>query len=128
MKQVLVVDDNAQIREVLMQMLEIWGEMQGLELNIVELIHGKEALDWVEERGKPDLILLDVRMPVMSGADFIKHVSHLGMDVRGITLLLTGYADDLEEYLGNDALLMKHLRKPFMADELFAALETMNIA
>ena len=78
---------------------------------------------WVRSRGIPDLLLLDVRMPVMNGAEFLHQIAKLGHDMRKQTLLLTGYADDLEEHLGSDALLMRHLRKPFMAPELFAELD-----
>ena len=125
MKTILAVDDNEQVREVLSPMLEIWAEEQGIEVSVVERGNGAEALAWVNEHGMPDLTLLDVRMPVMNGAEFLRQTALLGYDLRPTTLLLTGYADDLDEHLGSDSLLMKHLRKPFMASELFAALSNM---
>jgi len=123
MKTILSVDDNEQVREILVPMLEIWAEDQSLDVTIIEKVNGAEALAWVKEHGKPDMILLDVRMPIMDGAEFLRQTALLGIDLRPCTLLLTGYADDLEAHLGSDALLMKHLRKPFMAGELFAALD-----
>ena len=125
MKTILAVDDNEQVREILVPMLEIWAEDQGFEVTVIEKVNGREALDWVQEHDMPDLTLLDMRMPVMSGAEFLRQCALLGHDLRPTTLLLTGYADDLDEHLGSDALLMKHLRKPFMASELFAALSNM---
>lgn len=123
MKTILTVDDNERVREILVPMLEIWAENQDFSVTVVEKINGQEALEWVQEHGKPDFTLLDVRMPLMDGAEFLRQVASLGFDLRPTTLLLTGYADDLEEHLGTDALLMDHLRKPFMAPELFASLD-----
>lgn len=123
MKTVLIVEDNAQIREVLTPMLEIWVEDYDFEVTVVETVNGVEALDWVKKHGKPDITLLDVRMPIMGGAEFLRQTLGMGLDFRPFTLLLTGYADDLEEHLGRDGLLMSHLRKPFLAPELFNALD-----
>ncbi len=128
LKTILTVDDNEKVHDVLEPMLEIWLEDNDLEMTIVKLCNGAEALAWVKENGKPDLVLLDVRMPVMDGAEFLRQVAMLGYDFRPFTLLLTGYADDLEQHLGTDALLMKHLRKPFMTPEFFAALDNLNAA
>jgi len=123
MKKILTVDDNELVREILEPMLNIWAEKQQLSAEIATATNGKEALAWVQEHGIPDLILLDVRMPIMDGADCLRQTALLGYDIKPFTLLLTGYADDLEEHLGTDALLMKHLRKPFTATELFQALD-----
>jgi len=125
MKTILTVDDNEHVREILVPMLEIWSEEQNFEVTVIEKVNGREALDWVQKHGQPDFTLLDVRMPVMDGSEFLSQVAALGFDLRPSTLLLTGYADDLDEHLGTDALLMAHLRKPFMAPELFAALDTL---
>jgi len=123
MKTVLTVDDNEHVREILIPMLEFWAEDQAFDINIVEKSNGAEALAWVKTHTQPDMLLLDVRMPIMGGAEFLRQTALLGFDFRPFTLLLTGYADDLEEHLGTDALLMKHLRKPFTAPELFTALD-----
>ena len=125
MRTILSVDDNTRLREVLTDMLEIWAADKGVEIRIVEQENGLEALNWVKDNGAPDAVLLDVRMPEMDGAEFLRQSAALGTDLRPRTLLLTGYADDLEEHLGSDALLMKHLRKPFVVEELFAAMDAL---
>ncbi|MDX8388450.1 MAG: response regulator [Ghiorsea sp.] len=123
MKSILTIDDNQQVHDILEPMLELWMGNNNIEMQVVKLNNGSEALSWVKEYGMPELVLLDVRMPVMGGAEFLRQAGILGYDLRALTLLLTGYADDLEEHLGTDALLMKHLRKPFMLEELFEALD-----
>ena len=62
--QVLVVDDDSETRTVLRRILE--KEQYG----VAEAGHGGEALDRVRER-IPDLIVLDLMMPVMDGFEFI---------------------------------------------------------
>ena len=90
-RNILIVEDNASIREVLLPMLEIWMEGKGMEASIHEAGNGMEALAWVQTHGEPDLLLLDVRMPRMDGAEFLRHIASLGHDVRKKTLLLTGH-------------------------------------
>lgn len=129
MNSILVVEDNADIRDVLTQMLELWLDTHHPQCTVAQTSNGAEALAWIIDHGEPDLLLLDVRMPVMNGAQLLHHLSNnMGLTLHKKTLLLTGYADDLEEHLGNDALLMPHLRKPFLADELFKALESFTAA
>ncbi|MCP4747937.1 MAG: response regulator [Desulfobacteraceae bacterium] len=66
---VLVVDDSSIIRKVLSQMI-------GSDHNKVvvgEAVHGKEALDLLDTI-KPDVITLDINMPVMDGLTTLKHI------------------------------------------------------
>ena len=62
--QILVVDDEAETRGLLRRILEKGG------YEVAEAVHGRDALDRVRER-LPDLILLDLMMPVMDGFEFI---------------------------------------------------------
>jgi len=124
---ILSVDDNTELREILTDMLETWAEDKTLNIQVIEKENGLEALNWVKEHDMPDFVLLDVRMPIMGGAEFLRQSALLGFDLRSRTLLLTGYADDLEEYLGTDALLMNHLRNPFVVEEFFQKLDILTI-
>jgi len=60
---VLVVEDHADLRE----MLEVLLESEGFQVQTAS--NGKEALDSLHH-GRPSLILLDLMMPVMSGDEF----------------------------------------------------------
>jgi len=123
---ILIIEDNPQVREVLHPMIDIWLEGKKQTFNIHEATQGEEGMQWIAQHGSPDWILLDVRMPIMNGAEFLQRMKSLGQDVSHKTLLLTGYADDLDEYLGSASLEMQHLRKPFLAPELFAALDKLT--
>ena len=66
---VLVVDDNAQNLEL----LEIYMEDLRPEVTTISATNGIEALEAVNEH-KPDLILLDIMMPKMSGFEVCRHL------------------------------------------------------
>ncbi len=61
MRKILVVDDNRDNRDILTFRLQLMG---GFEILVAS--NGKEALE-VASRARPDLILMDLRMPVMDG-------------------------------------------------------------
>jgi len=65
--QVLVVDDDAKMRGLLRRRLEKEG------YGVTEAAHGKEALERIADH-RPDLILLDLMMPVMDGIEFLTHL------------------------------------------------------
>jgi CheY-like chemotaxis protein len=65
--EVLVVEDEADIREILRDVLEMEGYSVRCAAN------GKEALDVLSEM-RPKLILLDLMMPVMSGYEFLQRI------------------------------------------------------
>ncbi len=62
---VLVVDDDADIRDALLDLLGSEGYAA------VGMSNGQEALDWLRNQGKPCVILLDWMMPVMDGETFL---------------------------------------------------------
>jgi len=66
---VLVVDDNAQNLEL----LEIYMEDLHPEVTTISATNGIEALEAVNEH-QPDLILLDIMMPKMSGFEVCRHL------------------------------------------------------
>ncbi len=60
-KDILVVEDDAGIREALRMILELEG------YNIREASNGKEGLEVLKSMPRPCLILLDLMMPIMDG-------------------------------------------------------------
>jgi signal transduction histidine kinase len=60
----LVVEDDADIREALDGLLSMEG------FHVTGCSNGREALDWLRSSPRPDLILLDLMMPVMDGWQF----------------------------------------------------------
>jgi CheY-like chemotaxis protein len=81
---------------------------------------GSEALDVLtREDGNFDLLLTDVRMPIMDGIALALNVARDFPDMT--ILLMTGYADQRERAQGLDALIHDVITKPFTLAALRAA-------
>lgn len=106
---VLVVEDDPALRPLMRDSLSEEG-------HAVETARdGVEALDLVE-RSPPDLIVLDLNLPVLSGGEFLRRYRG-----RAVIIVVTGVAD-AERSLGQlrvDAIV----RKPFDLVELLALLQ-----
>lgn len=101
-KNILIVDDEPQIREMLHQLLT----KKGYRVNTAP--GGQTALEFLKQE-RPDLIILDQNMPKMSGLETLKRIRELDKEI-GI-IMLTGYVtDDLKKsaaQMGVDDFLTK---------------------
>jgi len=64
---VLIVEDDADLREMMAQLLTLEG------FNAATVSNGREALKYLEGGEAPEVILLDLMMPVMDGWEFRRH-------------------------------------------------------
>ena len=83
---VLIVDDNLSMRELMAEMLEDEGYV------LIQADNGEQALQIVES-DPPDLILLDVRMPGMSGFEVCKRVREIADESSISIAMVTGLED-----------------------------------
>ena len=83
---VLIADDEAQIREI----LSLYFKKEGFK--VIEAADGAEALVQIQA-GKPDIILLDIMMPVLDGFEVCKQVRKIS-DVPIIMLTAKDFDDD----------------------------------
>lgn len=67
-KKILVVEDNLDNRRILVYRLKRMGDFQ-----IIEASNGEEAVDMVD-RERPDLIFMDLKMPVMDGWEATRRI------------------------------------------------------
>ncbi len=90
MSRILVVDDSEDIRLALRTILE------DSDYEVVELSDGFEVLDWIRAE-PPDLILLDVAMPVKDGFDTLKEIvaSEEVKEIPVIMVTAKGRSEDL---------------------------------
>lgn len=116
MVRVLICDDQTVVREGLAAILSTDPEIEVVGL----ARHGREALDQVPE-SQPDVVLMDLKMPVLNGVQTTHHLRKDHPQIR--VLVLTTYAED--EWVldairaGASGYLLKDTRR----DELIAALK-----
>jgi two-component system, sensor histidine kinase ChiS len=115
---VLVVDDDPVNLQVVVNHLSL------LEISVAACKDGREALDRIEGQDTPDLILLDIMMPGMSGYEVCRRirVGHTPQEVPVIMLTARNRVPDLVEGFNSGA--NDYLTKPFTKDELLARVTT----
>ncbi|MBI3964509.1 MAG: response regulator [Chloroflexi bacterium] len=109
---VLVVDDDESILMTVRDILELEG------YGVVTAMNGDEALA-VVERLTPDLVLLDMRMPVLDGWGFARALSERGLRVPIVVMTAAQDARRWAEEIGAAG----HLAKPFDLVDLLAVVE-----
>jgi DNA-binding NarL/FixJ family response regulator len=87
MIRVCVVDDQALVRQGLISLLALAPDLQV----IAEAADGREAVDIIRA-SRPDVVVLDVRLPVLSGVEVVQQLAAEG--ALPPTLLLTTFEDD----------------------------------
>ena len=110
MKKILVVEDNEDNRRILVYRLRKIGDFE-----IIEAQNGLEAIE-MTEKNSPDLIFMDLKMPVMDGWEATKRIRQMdgGDAVRIIALTAQAMAGDEEKALaiGCDDYLAKPVVDP----------------
>jgi CheY-like chemotaxis protein len=109
MPRVLIVDDDAALTRLLRLTLREGG------FDVAAAGNGLEGLERVEER-EPDVIVLDMQMPVMDGRKFYEELRSRGVDTP--VLVLSAYNARAEQ---RDIHANAYMNKPFDPDELVSA-------
>jgi len=107
---ILVVDDEPQIRRVLRSTLSFRG------YTISEVSSGEEAVE-LAGKLKPDLILLDVNLPGMSGIDTCREIRR---STDAPIIMLTVRSAERDKVIALDAGADDYVIKPFGIEELLA--------
>ena len=113
MARILIAEDEEALRALVGRALVEAGHA------VTAAADGGEALDVLtRENGAFDLLLTDIRMPVMDGIALALAAARDFPELP--VLLMTGYADQRERALGLEALIEGVLTKPFTLAELRA--------
>ncbi len=115
MIRVLIVDDQALIREGLSLMLGLYDEIE----IVGQANNGQEAVDFIENI-EVDLVLMDIRMPVMDGVEATKIIKEKYPQVK--IIILTTFNED--EYIfnglksGADGYILKDISSRELVDTI----------
>ncbi len=118
MSKVLVVDDSAVMRKIIKKNIKDAGLVVD---EFADAGDGKQALD-VVSHDNIDLILVDWNMPIMSGLEFIKTLSSLGLPKKIPIVMVTTEGSDSKKAEAKESGADGYLTKPFTADQIRDAL------
>ena len=112
---ILVVDDERTLRETLAESLETEG------FTVVQAADGREAVN-AFRRSHPDLILLDLMLPELSGTEVCRIIrSESGVPI----LMLTAKSAELDKVVGLELGADDYVTKPFSFRELLARIRAL---
>ena len=112
-KLVLVVDDEARMVNFMRMNLELEG------MRVATASNGREALDHVRE-DMPDVVLLDVMMPVMDGFEALRRIRQLS---QVPVLMLTAKDEEEDRVRGLELGADDYIGKPFSHRELVSRIK-----
>jgi signal transduction histidine kinase/DNA-binding response OmpR family regulator len=117
-RRILVADDQEENRELLQQMLAPLG------FDVALAGDGQEALD-LARHTRPDLVLMDLRMPAMNGFDAAAAIRSLaGLEAVPI-IAASASSADLARAEADPGTFARSLRKPFQTEDLLEAIARM---
>ena len=116
---VLLADDHAVVRQGIRRFLEEAGDIEV----VAEAGDGREALRLVEEH-QPDVAVLDIRMPEVTGVEATRRIKERFPQVR--VLILTAYDDDPYIFALLQAGADGYVLKTASGDELVQAVRTVQ--
>lgn len=114
-EKILIVDDQYGIRVLLNEVFNKEG------YKTFQAANGIQALDIVKNQ-RPDLVLLDMKIPGMDGIEILKRMKIIDEGIRVIIMTAYGELDMIQESKELGALT--HFAKPFDIDEIRDAVKT----
>ncbi|MEH2182861.1 protein kinase domain-containing protein [Nostoc sp.] len=120
--EILVVDDDADMREFLPFMLEQYGATVTVVASAIEALT-------VLTQSQPNLIVSDIGMPEMDGYMLMRQVRSLKPEQGGtiLAIALTAYAGEMDRQQAITAGFQQHISKPVDPEELVKAIVSLNL-
>ena len=116
MKTILIVEDNEDNRLIYSQYLTHGG------FRVLEAANGAEGIE-AARRERPDIILMDISMPVMDGLTATRHLK-ADAELSAIPVIaLTAHAMPADEEMARDAGCDGYISKPVMPKDVRAEVE-----
>lgn len=111
MQKILIAEDEPDILELITFTLQFGG------FEVIPTSNGEDALEMTRKE-KPDLVLLDVRMPRMTGYDVCKYIKSENEFRKTPVVFLSAKSQEAEVNTGLDLGATDYILKPFAPDYL----------
>ena len=113
----LIIDDDVGLCQVMKMFFE------DRDYNVTVLHNGHEAISYLETQ-KPQIVLLDVGLPDLSGLDVLKIIRQTDPNIN--VVMITGYETDYLMELGGDLGEVTFINKPFGIETLKEIVENIQ--
>jgi len=121
---VLIIDDEDTVQSILSAFLQRYVSDRGKESEIKTMNDPVQGLFELTTNGdKYQIVLLDVRIPKLSGDEIYSSLEHVNPEILDRVLFVTGYPEDLHERFPGKPLRI--LQKPFRYDSFAEELDRM---
>jgi signal transduction histidine kinase/CheY-like chemotaxis protein len=118
-RHILVADDNRDAADSLAKMLNLMGH------EVHTAYDGQQAVEMAEAL-RPEIILLDIGMPKLNGYDAARRIRGMEWSQEPLLIALTGWGQEQDIRLAQEAGFDQHLLKPLEATALAAILDEMQ--
>lgn len=114
---ILIADDHSMVREGLKQLLELEGDLEV----VGEAANGIETLETIKAT-KPDVLLLDVNMPVMNGLEILAKIKQEKINVKVLILTIHNEVEYLLKAveIGCDGYILKDSSSIMLKKAIYA--------
>ena len=122
---ILIIDDD----EVSNLVTKLMLDRVDIAQNIIMALNGKEAVNYLEKCGEnfPDLILLDINMPIMDGFDFLEYWEKKGMTSRSkIAMFTTSIRLEDKERASQFYDVVSYIEKPLTESKVESLFEEIS--
>lgn len=120
MKRILYVEDARSQREIMKQMLELYGKYEVTIAN-----HGQDGLAKAREL-HPDIILMDLRMPIMDGLQAIQELKKDPAVSNIPVVVISAWANKKNREEAIEAGAIKFIEKPTNYNQLLATIKAIT--
>lgn len=114
---ILIVDDDPALQKLVMLLLQRAG------FETISALNATEAGRLLRETPLPDLVLLDLMLPEISGIDFLKRMRQQSMYDGLPVIILSALADPNQIREGLESGADRYLTKPYLANNLIKTVQ-----
>ena len=101
----------------------VFDKLFNKHFHILTAASGKEGLQKINESETIQVIISDLRMPGMSGLEFLADAKKIKQDLKCFILTAFDFGEEIQTAI-NDKLIVKSFKKPYDAQDIISSVET----